>query len=106
MPKPRRVAIQVITALVVVYVAFVAFVWWAMRQPPEKFGRVMMRVPAPAVFLFAPFETLWTHARAGTLHTGDIAPDFELLKQNKSERVRLSVLTAQQPVVLVFGSYT
>ena len=37
---------------------------------------------------------------------GDPAPDFSLLKLDKSERIQLSQLTAKQPVVLVFGSYT
>jgi hypothetical protein len=77
-----------------------------MNQPPETFGRVMSRMPGPAVFLLAPFETFWMHARAGTLHTGDSAPDFALMKLDHSERVQLSALTAKQPVVLVFGSYT
>jgi hypothetical protein len=91
--------------MVALYVAFVGFIWWAMRQPPEKFGRVMMHMPGPA-YLIIPFETLWTRARAGTLSPGDAAPDFSLLKLDKSDRVQLSQMTAQQPVVLVFGSYT
>jgi len=95
-----------LSALLVLYVGFVATVWWAMQQPPETFGRVMSYMPGPVVFLLAPFETLWMHARAGTLHPGDPAPDFALMKLDKSERVQLSALTARQPVVLVFGSYT
>jgi hypothetical protein len=90
---------------VVAYVAFVAFIWTAMRQPPETFGRIMARMPGVA-YLVLPFETLWTRARAGTLHAGDAAPDFSLMKLDKSDAVRLSALTASQPVVLVFGSYT
>ena len=35
---------------------------------------------------------------------GDAAPDFNLLKLDKSDRVQLSSL--HQPVVLIFGSYT
>jgi hypothetical protein len=88
------------------YICFGAFVWWAMHQPPETFGRVMAKMPGPIPFLLFPFETAWLHARAGTLHTGDPAPDFSLLKLDKSERVHLSVLNQRQPVVLVFGSYT
>jgi hypothetical protein len=98
--------IRTLAALLIVYVAFVGVVWWAMNQPPETFGRVMSHMPGPVVFLLAPFETLWTQARAGTLHPGDPAPDFTLMKLDKSERVQLSALTARQPVVLVFGSYT
>jgi peroxiredoxin len=37
---------------------------------------------------------------------GDRAPDFSLLKVDKSERVQFSLLNERQPVVLVFGSYT
>jgi peroxiredoxin len=45
-------------------------------------------------------------ARAGTLQVGSAAPDFSLFKLDKTERVQLSALNKQQPVVLVFGSYT
>jgi peroxiredoxin len=77
-----------------------------MHQPPETFGHVMAKMPGPIPFLIFPFETAWIHARAGTLQVGDRAPDFSLLKVDKSERVQLSLLSQQQPVVLVFGSYT
>jgi len=106
MTAPRKLILRTLTALVIVYVGFVGLVWWAMHQPPEKFGRVMMHMPAPAVFLMAPFETMWVHARAGTLQAGDLAPDFTLVKLDKSESVQLSALTSKEPVVLVFGSYT
>jgi hypothetical protein len=92
-------------ALVLAYVLFVSFVWWAMRQSPETFGRVMARLPGVA-YVVVPFETMWMHARTGILHPGDPAPDFSLTKLDKSSTVQLSSLTAQQPVVLVFGSYT
>jgi len=98
--------IRILVTILVVYVAFVGVIWWAMHQPPEVFGRVMAHMPAPVVFILAPFETLWTQARAGSLHPGDLAPDFSLLKLDKSERIQLSALTAREPVVLVFGSYT
>jgi Transposase IS66 family len=52
------------------------------------------------LILIFPFETAWM------LHVGDQAPDFSLIKLDKSERLQLSVLSQQQPVVLVFGSYT
>ena len=80
--------------------------WHTMRQPPEDFARVMAKMPGPVVFLLFPFETLWMHARAGTLHIGDSAPDFSLAKLDHSGSVQLSALVKQQPVVLVFGSYT
>jgi hypothetical protein len=53
-----------------------------------------------------PFETAWLRARAGHLQPGDPAPDFSLIRQNKSGTVQLAALTSQGPVVLVFGSYT
>ncbi|MGD0569178.1 MAG: hypothetical protein ABSA78_12295 [Candidatus Sulfotelmatobacter sp.] len=105
-PFSRRLVLRLLVGLMIVYVCFGAFVWWAMHQPPETFGRVMANMPGPIPFLIFPFETAWLHARAGKLHVGDPAPDFSLLKVDKSERVQLAVLNQQQPVVLVFGSYT
>ena len=102
----KKWAIRAAVVVVVLYGAYASYIVWAMRQPPETFARVMSRMPGPAVFLTLPFETLWTHERAGGLQAGDRAPDFSLLKLDKSERVQLSSLTAKQPVVLVFGSYT
>ena len=53
------------------------------------------------------FETAWTKARAGTLHIGDVAPNFSLAKLDKNDAIRLSSFTEQhRPVVLIFGSYT
>jgi hypothetical protein len=99
---------RVVSALVVVlalWCAFVGYIWWAMNQPPEKFARVMSKLPTPAYFIF-PFETMWTRARAGHLQIGDAAPDFSLTKQDRSGTVQLAALTPRQPVVLIFGSYT
>jgi len=97
--------VRSLIVLLVLYVAFAGYIAWAMRQPPEKFARVMSHMPN-AVFLILPFETFWTQVRAGELRPGDAAPDFSLLKLDKTDRVQLSSLTAHQPVVLVFGSYT
>jgi hypothetical protein len=110
-PKPgsfaRRLLFRLFVGLLLAYFSFGAYVWWAMNQTPEAFGRVMARMPGPVVFLIFPFETLWLQARAGTLHVGDRAPDFSLLKLDKSERIQLSSFAGQRrPVVLVFGSYT
>jgi hypothetical protein len=105
-PFARRLLLRLLVGLISGYVCFGAYVWWAMHQPPETFGRVMAKMPGPIPFLIFPFETAWIHARAGTLQVGDRAPDFALLKVDKSERVQLSLLSQQQPVVLVFGSYT
>jgi hypothetical protein len=106
MKLSRSIPQRVLAVLLLAYICFVSVIWWAMHQPPETFGRVMSRMPAPVAFLLAPFETMWTRARAGTLQPGDPAPDFSLMKLDKTERIQLSSLTAKQPVVLVFGSYT
>ena len=103
--RTKKVLIRCFVVLLIFYFAFAGFIWWSMRQSPETFGRVMSHMP-DAVFLILPFETFWTHARAGQLKLGDSAPDSSLLKLDKTDRVRLSSLTAKQPVVLVFGSYT
>ena len=100
-----KLLIRVFVGILVTYLLFAGCILWAMRQPPETFGRVMSRMP-DAAYLILPFETLWTHARSGRLQNGDPAPDFSLLKLDKSDKVQLSALTSRQPVVLVFGSYT
>ncbi len=101
----RKLLLRAGFLLVILYMGFAGYIWWAMHQTPETFGRVMQRMPSVAYFL-VPFETMWTRARAGQLQTGDSAPDFVLTKLDKSASVQLSALTATQPVVLVFGSYT
>jgi hypothetical protein len=105
-PFSRRLLLRLLVSLMIGYICFGVYVWWAMHQPPETFGRVMAKMPGPVPFLIFPFETAWLHVRAGTLHVGDQAPDFSLLKLDKSGRVQLSALNQGQPVVLVFGSYT
>ena len=105
-PSTKQWLTRGLVVVLVLYVIFAGYIVWAMNQPPETFGRVMSHMPAAVVFLSLPFESLWTHARAGELRPGDQAPDFSLLKLDKSERIQLSALTAKQPVVLVFGSYT
>jgi hypothetical protein len=101
----KRILGRVLVVALIAYVGFAALIGWAMRQPPETFGRVMKHMP-DAVFLILPFETFWTHARAGTLHPGDPAPDFDLEKLDKTGRIQLASFNTHQPVVLVFGSYT
>jgi hypothetical protein len=93
-------------ALVAVWITACALIYYKMRRPPEEFGRFMSKIPAPVVFMAFPFETLWLRARSGTLRVGDPAPDFTLLKTDKSEFLHLSEMTRRQPVVLIFGSYT
>ncbi len=106
MSRALRILLRFVITLAILYLACGSFLWWAMLQPPEKFGSIMARMPQPAVFMLFPFETLWLHARAGSLNVGDQAPDFSLLKVDKSGPVHLSELNRQKPVVLVFGSYT
>lgn len=101
----QRITGAILLILFVLWMGFVSFMWRAMHKPPEDFARVMKHMPWE-VFLVVPFETLWTHARAGTLNVGDPAPDFSLAKLDKSTSVRLSELNARQPVVMIFGSYT
>lgn len=102
----RPVLLRIALVLFVLWLGFVAFMWHIMKQPPEQFGAVMKHMPVPAVFLAAPFETMWLRARAGELKPGDPAPEFNLGTLDKASHVSLSSLVAKGPVVLVFGSYT
>jgi hypothetical protein len=101
----RSILFRAAIVLAMLWVTFVGFIAWAMHQPPERFGRVMARMPAVAYFVI-PFETLWTRARAGALQPGQAAPDFALGLLDKSAKVQLSSFRGREPVVLVFGSYT
>lgn len=109
--KPKRfrrwikITARVLIVVFVLWVGFVGFMFRIMHRPPEAFARVMMHLPWQ-VFLICPFETLWTQARAGTVHIGDAAPDFTLTKVDKSGTVHLAELNKTQPVVMIFGSYT
>lgn len=103
--KWRPWVLSIGSVCLVLWVAFVSYVAWAMRQPPEVFGRVMSRMPMPAYFVI-PFETLWTQAQAGQLKVGDMAPALPVKHLNETTPVDLGSLWAARPVVLVFGSYT
>jgi hypothetical protein len=105
-PRVRKALLGIATVAMVAYASFATLVVWAMRQPPETFGKVMAKMPGPVPFLLFPFETAWLRLRAGSLRPGDVAPEFSLMKLDHSGRVQLSALTAKQPVVLIFGSYT
>ena len=108
-PKPRRrwlkITARVLVVVFILWVGFIGFMFRIMHRSPEGFARVMMHLPWQ-VFLICPFETMWTRARAGTIHIGDAAPDFTLTKVDKSGTVQLSELNKTQPVVMIFGSYT
>jgi hypothetical protein len=101
----KKITAWILTGLFVVWVAFVTFMWQNMHKPPEEFARVMSHMPWE-VFLIVPFETLWTRARAGNLNLGDSAPDFSLVKLDKTATVHFSEINKIQPVVMIFGSYT
>jgi hypothetical protein len=111
MPVPTRkrswkkITAAVLTSVLALWLAFVSFMWRAMHKPPEDFARVMSHMPWE-VFLVVPFETLWTRARAGTLNAGDSAPDFSLLRLDKTDTVHFSEINKTHPVVMIFGSYT
>jgi len=105
MRKPTKRTLSIVTVvLLLLWGSFLLVIGWAMRQPPEKFGRMMSHMPMPAFFLF-PFETMWTHARAGNVQVGELAPDFRLPTLDHQSEVDLALLRGK-PVVLVFGSYT
>lgn len=104
--RARKILLVSLVGFGTAYGAFGSYIWWAMHQTPETFGKLMSRMPGPVPFLLFPFETFWLRARAGHLNDGDRAPDFSLLKLDKTGRIQLSELNQQKPVVLVFGSYT
>lgn len=102
-----RILFKASIVLALIWLVACGALYRVMRQPPADFARVMARVPGPVAFFVLPFETLWKQARVGDLEKGDAAPDFSLIKLDKSGQVQLSALTAaHRPVVLVFGSYT
>jgi hypothetical protein len=100
-----RIAGRILLTLVIAYAALVAGLAITMRQPPDKFGAVMAKVPGIA-FAVLPFETLWINARAGHLQVGDEAPDFTLKTVDGAKQMQLSSFRGKRPVVLIFGSYT
>jgi len=104
---PKRTLLRAFVVVALVWLLGCSALYHIMRRPPETFARFMAKLPGPVPFLLFPFETLWTRARAGALQVGDLAPDFSLMRLDKSASVQLSTLTAQgRPVVLIFGSYT
>ena len=109
LPMNRSRTLRIVVSLVIVlgalYGLLVAGVYWAMTQPPERFGGVMKHVPGPLMAVL-PFRPLWMSARAGDLEPGDPAPDFVLPLRDNSGEVRLSDFRGERPVVLIFGSYT
>lgn len=105
MRRLRKWIVRSVVVLAVVYGLLSAGLYWAMRQPVDRFAGVMARVPGIA-FAVLPFVPLWNSARGGDLQVGDPAPDFTLETTDKSAKVQLASFRGQKPVVLVFGSYT
>ena len=97
--------IKLITILGLTYVLACAVVWLGMRQPPDRFVRAAAWAPTTLMFATMPLETLWRNARAGNLHPGDPAPDFQLPTVDQTNQVRLSSHRGIRPVFLIFGSY-
>lgn len=96
---------KLVLLVLVTYGVLCAAIYDAMRQTPDRFGRIMEHVPDIA-FAVLPFKPLWFRARGGTLHVGDMAPGFSLPTQDNKASVELASFRGSRPVVLVFGSYT
>src|SRR5438067_1148438 len=101
----RRTIAVLFFVLAAAELGLCAAAYWAMRQTPDTFGRIVARTPMP-VMMAVPFERLWKRARAGGLNAGDPAPDFRLPTLDRKSNVQLSSFRGDRPVVLVFGSYT
>jgi len=95
----------VLASVAIVYGASTAGLYYAMVQPPERFGAIMSHVPMPAMIVL-PFQPLWMSARGGSLQAGATAPDFTLPRLDHSSTVTLSETLRERPVALIFGSYT
>jgi hypothetical protein len=101
----KETLIRIVAGLAVLYAAYAGWIYYLMCQPPMRFAAVMAKLPPVAMMSF-PFQTMWSRARAGVLQVGAEAPDFNLQTVGKAASVRLSSFRGDQPVVLVFGSYT
>ena len=96
----RSLAVLVAAA----WVVFCGVMFVEMTRPPAQFAAFMSHLPG-AVFLIAPFETMWNCARRGHVEPGDQAPDFKLQTLDGKSEVAMASLRGR-PVVLIFGSYT
>jgi len=101
----RRILLALAVAVIGAEVVLCAGAYWAMRQTPDAFGRIVARLPMP-LMMALPFETLWTRARAGSVTAGGEAPDFRLPTLDQRSTVQLASFRGDRPVILVFGSYT
>ena len=103
--KPFKVVAGIAAGLASAYLVFAGALYVAMRQPPERFGAIMAKVPGAALIVL-PFEPLWMRARRGNLRVGDQAPDFDLPRLDGAGAVRLFAELRERPVLPIFGSYT
>jgi len=100
-----RLFAGIIGTIVLLWVVATGALYAAMTRSPETFGAVMKHVPQVTMAIL-PFKPLWMSARAGHLDVGDAAPDFTLPALHGGDTITLSQEYRDQPVVLVFGSYT
>jgi len=103
--RKLRIARNVFLVLFVAWLGFIGFMYYEMCRPPAQFAAFMAKMPM-IVMLAGPFETMWNSARGGTLHPGDLAPDFHLKTRDGKSEVSLASFRGSRPVVLIFGSYT
>ena len=100
-----RILRNIFLVLFVAWAGFCGLMYYEMTRPMGQFTAFMAKLPMVSMML-APFETMWNRARAGTLHPGDMAPDFHLKTRDGKSEVALSSFRGSRPVVLIFGSYT
>jgi hypothetical protein len=107
-----KLARWILLGVVTAYAGVLAGLYVMISLPPGRFANLIARIPSsetPAGPLFEyvlPLEPIFKTARAGKLHVGDEAPDFNLKLVHGEERVHLGSFRQQRPVVLIFGSYT
>ena len=107
-----RPASKILVAILVCYAGVLGALYAVISLPPGRMANIIARIPAsetptsPVFEWLLPLEPIFKTARAGKLHQGDPAPDFNLKLVHGDERVRLASFRGQKPVVLIFGSYT
>ena len=103
-----RLLIKLLSLALMLWLAASVALFLIMWLPPARFAGMVGQTPRWLMPVMAtlPIEPLWSVARAGALREGDPAPDFDLPRQDKSGRVKLSDNFGTRPVALVFGSYT
>ena len=105
MRRLLRRGVSVLVALVIAYSALLAATPIVMLQPPDRFGRIMAKVPGSGFHAHS-LRADVDRRRDGHIEVGDVVPDFSLRTADRKGHVRLSSFRGQRPVVLVFGSYT